>query len=159
VRKIQILLYIVILAANCQVINAQNKAIDPTGTYILDNKPIIIEKETYGYAGLIQVKTLTGNKILMTFSINKGAPGYNSGSFIDTLIYLNNKAVYTIPEVDKSCQVSFTFTENGVTVKEKTADYNSGCGFGHAVVADGFFKKVSSVKPILRNPGTGEELK
>lgn len=150
---------LLLFAATASALLAQQKVVDPTGTYILDNKPIIIEKETYGYAGLIQVNTLAEHKIIMTFSINKGAPSYNSGTFTDTLDYVNNQAVYTIPEVDKSCQISFTFTEKGVTVKEKAADLNSACGFGHAVVADGFFKKVSSTKPVLHNPGTGEELK
>jgi hypothetical protein len=138
---------------------AQTKGIDPTGTYILDNKAIVIEKDTYGYAGLIQVRTLPENKILMTFTINKGAPTYHSGSFVDTLNFLNNQAVFTRPEVDASCQITFMFTESGVTVKEKAKDLNAACGFGHAVVADGYFKKVSSVVPVLRNPGTGEILK
>jgi hypothetical protein len=158
-KKILLLISVMIFSASIRAVTPYKLAVDPTGTYILDNKPIIIEKETYGYAGLIQVKSLPGNKILMTFTINKGAPSYNSGSFIDTLNYLNDQAVYTIPEADKSCRITFSFTDKGVTVKEKTDNPNSGCGFGHAVVADGFFKKVSSVVPELRNPGTGEILK
>jgi hypothetical protein len=137
----------------------QNKNIDPTGTYLLDNQAIVIERETYGYAGVILINTLPGNKILMTFRINKGAPGYAGGSFVDTLDYNNNKAVYTNHAIDASCQITFSFSENGVNVKEKTANPNAGCGFGKGVVADGFYKKVSSVKPILRNPVTGDELK
>jgi hypothetical protein len=157
VKKLFTTLYILAVAASA--LYAQPKAIDPTGIYMLDNKPIIIEKETYGYAGLIQVNKLPGNKILMTFTINKGAPSYNSGSFADTLNYLNDQAVYTNAGADTSCHITFKFTDSGVTVKEKTADLNSGCGFGHAVVADGFFKKVSSFVPELRNPKTGEKLK
>jgi hypothetical protein len=158
-KRSLVLFSTIILASLSFAMIPQNKTIDPTGTYILDVKPIIIERETYGYAGLIQVNLLPGNKILMTFSINKGAPGYASGSFVDTLNYLNNHAIYKNPAADASCEISFAFTNDGVTVKEKSANLNSGCGFGHAVVADGFYKKVSSVKPILRNPGTGEELK
>ncbi|MEI6853620.1 MAG: hypothetical protein WCL06_12285 [Bacteroidota bacterium] len=158
-RIILKLFFLFISAFLGQFALGQNKGVNPTGTYILDNKAIVIEKETYGYAGLIQVKTLSENKILMTFTINKGAPSYNSGSFVDTLSYLNNQAIFTIPESDASCQITFMFTESGVTVKEKAKDLNTACGFGHAVVADGFFKKVSSLVPVLRNPGTGEILK
>lgn len=50
-------------------------------------------------------------------------------------------------EIDSTCRIQFTFTSKGVTVIEQTADFNFGCGFGHAVVADGFFKKVSGEQP------------
>jgi hypothetical protein len=158
-KKSLLLLFIALSAFISFAMLPQNKTIDPTGTYILDNQAIIIEREPYGYAGLIQIITLPDNKILMSFVINKGAPTYISGIFTDTLNYINNQAIYTNPAVDTSCYISFVFAENGVTVKEKTANLNSGCGFGKGVVADGFFKKVSSVKPVLKDPRTGEELK
>jgi hypothetical protein len=132
--------------------------IDPTGTYQLDNKTKRKNGEIYGYFGKIQVKKITVNKIVMTFEVNKGAPSYNSGSFVDTLSYYNNMATYKTPEVDSTCKVTFVFSKNGVTVTEETANYNFGCGFGHAVIADGFYKKVSSKVPILVEPLTGEKL-
>jgi hypothetical protein len=158
-KKSLLVLYIALSAFISFAVLPQNKTIDPTGTYILDNQAIIIEREPYGYAGLIQVITLPDNKILMTFVINKGAPTYSSGKFADTLNYLNNQAVYTNPALDASCRITFSFSENGVTVKEKTTNLNSGCGFGKGVVAEGFYKKVSSVKPVLLDPQTGKELK
>ncbi|WP_304344190.1 hypothetical protein [Chryseobacterium koreense] len=94
----------------------------------------------------------------MTFEVNKGAPSYNSGSFVDTLIYKENKAIYTDVESDSTCRITFDFDKKGITVKEITADYNSGCGFGHAVVADGFYKRISNKTPILTEPLTGEKL-
>ena len=93
----------------------------------------------------------------MTFGVNKGAPSYNSGSFIDTLIYKNNMAIYTDPVIDSSCKITFTFNKSGVLVKEEANDFNSGCGFGHAVVADGFYKIISRKVPILREPLTGDK--
>ncbi len=94
----------------------------------------------------------------MTFEVNKGAPSYNSGSFVDTLIYKNNKAIYTASEFDTTCKITFDFDKNGVSVKEETSDYNSGCGFGHGVVADGFYKRMSGKTPILTEPLTGEKI-
>jgi hypothetical protein len=132
--------------------------IDPTGTYQLDNKTKKKNGEIYGYSGQIQVKKIGFDKLVMTFEVNKGAPSYNSGSFVDTLDYKDNKAIYTDPESDSTCKITFYFEKKGVTVKEETADYNAGCGFGHAVVADGFYKRTSNKTPVLTEPLTGERL-
>ena len=136
----------------------QDNFIDPTGTYELDSQTTEKDGDIYGYFGKIQVKTLSADKILMTFMINKGAPSYNSGSFVDTLDYKDNLVIYTAPELDSSCKITFEFNDRGVTVKEETDDVNFGCGFGHAVVADGYYKKISSAVPELRDPMTEEKL-
>jgi hypothetical protein len=158
-RKLIVVLIVLVTLANALAAGIHTIMVDPTGTYILDSKTYMDKGETYGYMGVIQVKPLTTDRIVMTFYINKGAPSYNSGSFVDTLNYDDNKSVYKIPKEDASCRITFTFTEAGVTVKESTADINSGCGFGHAVVANGFFKKVNPVIPLLVDPGTDNELK
>lgn len=132
--------------------------IDPTGSYKLDHKVKISNGQVYGYSGKIQVKKINSGKIVMTFEVNKGAPSYNSGSFIDTLIYKDNKAIYTNPEFDPTCKITFDFDKIGIIVREETSDFNSGCGFGHAVVADGFYKRISNKVPILMEPLTGQNL-
>jgi hypothetical protein len=124
----------------------------------LDSQTTEKNGDIYGYFGKIQVKALSADQIIMTFMINKGAPSYNSGSFVDTLDYKNNLVIYTAPEMDSSCKITFEFNDRGVTVKEETEDFNFGCGFGHAVVADGYYKKVSSDEPELRDPMTDEKL-
>lgn len=134
------------------------KNVDPTGTYILGSENQKNDEESYGYYGKVQVKKLSANRILMTFGVNKGAPSYNSGSFIDTLYYRDNKAIYTDPSSDSTCKITFIFSSAGITVKEETADFNFGCGFGHGVVADGFYKKISSKIPLLENYETGERI-
>lgn len=144
-----------LLLTGCSV---HHNYIDPTGTYELDSKAIERDGDIYGYFGKIQIKSLSKDQIIMTFMINKGAPSYNSGSFVDTLDYKGNQAVYTDPEVDPSCKISFGFNDKGVTVNEETNDFNFGCGFGHAVVAKGFYKKLSSDEPELRDPMTDEQL-
>lgn len=122
--------------------------LNPTGTYNYRGKKKVLDGTVFGpYEGIIQVQQIARNKILMTFFICKGAPSFNSGSFVDTLQLVNNTAIYTDPESDSSCSITFSFDKKGVTVKEKTADYNAGCGFGHAVVANGRFKKISSKPP------------
>ena len=136
----------------------QNTYIDPTGTYDLDSKTKKKGGDIYGYFGEIQVKKLAKDRIVMTFEVNKGAPSYNSGSFVDTLIYKNNRVIHTDAESDTSCKITFDFDKKGVLVKEETEDFNSGCGFGHAVVADGFYKKTSGKVPVLTQPLTGEKL-
>jgi hypothetical protein len=133
--------------------------INPTGTYILETDTITKDGERFGYTGRIQVKLLKSNKIAMSFGVMKGAPSYNSGSFVDTLSYITNKAIYTVPsDIDPSCKITFTFSEKDVKIVEETDDYNSGCGFGHAVVADGVFNKKSSDIPELRHYITDEKI-
>jgi hypothetical protein len=154
-RQIVLLIASIIIFTGFAV---QTKYIDPTGTYKLDRNTEIKNGETYGYSGQIKVKKISLEKIAMTFEFNKGAPSYNSGSFVDTLIYIDNRAVYIIPEADTTCKITFVFDKKRVIVKEETADYNSGCGFGHAVVADGHYKKTSNKIPILSEPLTGEKL-
>lgn len=133
--------------------------INPTGTYKLDSKTEKIDGEVYGYTGNIQVKMIKNDLIVMTFEVNKGAPSYNMGAFVDTLSYKNNIAIYTAPEdIDSTCNISFKFDNKGVTVVEKTENYNTGCGFGYAVVADGFYKRTSSKVPKLIEPLTGDPI-
>ena len=132
------------------------KSINPTGTYELGNFNSDSEIEPTEYFGLIQVKRFTKNKIIMTFMVNKGAPSFNFGSFVDTLNYESSIAIYNNVEFDTSCEITFDFSTKGVSVKEKTDNYDSGCGFGHAVVADGFYKKISFDEPILKDPLTDE---
>jgi hypothetical protein len=117
--------------------------INPSGYYSLDTKITVKDGDTYGYFGNIKVKLVDSNRIFMEFYVCKGAPSYNSGSFEDTLTYKNGIAVRTTSD-DASCVITFNFnTTGGVTVEEKTKDINGGCGFGHAVVANGFYRRIT----------------
>lgn len=136
--------------------NSLSTYINPTGTYKLDSRNYKKNAETYGYTGTMQVKRITQNKIAITFGVNKGAPSYNSGAIIDTLDYLNNKAVYFDPSVDSTCRITFKFETHGVSVVQESGNINNACGFGHGVTANGYFKKISSLSPVLKNPQTDE---
>ena len=123
--------------------------VNPTGSYKLDGKIRIKDGDTFGCFGDIDVKLIDSSKIAISFFICKGAPSYNLGSFLDTLAYQQNVAIYTTPEYDSTCRVIFSFREKGVTVEQFQADLNFGCGFGHGVFADGYYKKVSSKIPVI----------
>jgi hypothetical protein len=145
-------LILFVLLATHFLTNGQRKTtrlINPTGSYKLDGKTTIKHGDKYGYFGELKVKLLNNSKIAISFFICKGAPSYNTGAFIDTLKYQHNKAIYKTPEYDTTCQISFTFTEKGASVEQHQADINFGCGFGHAVFANGFYKKSSTKVPII----------
>jgi hypothetical protein len=123
--------------------------INPTGLYNFDGHTYKKNGDTYGYFGTIKVVRLDSAKILMSFYVCKGAPSYNSGSFVDTLNYLNNEAIYEgdTTMAETTCKLTFHFTSKGISA-ELSSDYsNSACGFGHAVDAQGFYKRVKGKIP------------
>ncbi len=130
--------------------SADKYKVNPTGLYSLDNKTIKKNDDTYGYFGDIAVKAISKNKVVVRLYVCKGAPSYNSGTLADTLEIKNNKAMYRNTEFDSSCKIIFSFFRQGIKVEEFTNNYNSGCGFGHAVVANGFFKKKSTKIPTAK---------
>ncbi len=130
---------------------------DPTGTYDLIADTTMSEGERFGYAGQIRVILMAPTQVAIGFGIDKGAPSYNSGGFVDTLDYLNHIAVYKCPEFDSTCAITLTFTKDGIQSSEQTDDFNSGCGFGHAVVANGYFRKTSSTRPVQLDPNEPDE--
>lgn len=132
--------------------------VDPTGTYYMDNtKTDSSTGEVYGYSGSIDVIRYKDEWIIMCFFVCKGAPSYNMGEFYDTIPYKTNTALYTTA-FDTSCRITFLFSQKGVKVTEETANFNCGCAFGHAVIADGFYIKSTCCRPEVRMAGTGERL-
>lgn len=130
-----------------------------SGTYELVSKTVKKGDDVYGYAGEIQVKELPNNRIVLSFFITKGAPSYNLGSFVDTLDYSKNTAVYKLQQDSVRCEISFLFNDKGIQVKQESNDDYYGCGFGDGVVAHGSFKRVSNEVPIIKDLATGEEIK
>lgn len=153
---LNVLLLTAVVACSKATIH-QTSYIDPTGTYELESETRQEGDKIYGYTGRIQVKALKTNKVVMTFGINKGAPSYNSGSFVDTLGYRNNRSIYQPDSaIDSGCTITFDFTNGQVVVKEEAG---TACGFGYGVVADGVFTKTASGEPVLKHPTTGEEVR
>jgi hypothetical protein len=130
-------------------IDKTTRFINPTGSYVLDSKTTTKDGEIYGPFGEIDIKLLDSSRIAISFFVCKGAPNYNMGTFIDTLIYRNNVALRTTPEDDTTCRIKFTFTRKVIIAEQTQANLNFGCGFGHAVFADGSYKKISGKIPII----------
>jgi hypothetical protein len=122
--------------------------INPTGTYIL--KGAIDKNRIMGHSGELRAKLLDSDKVAMSFYINKGYPGYESGSFLDTLAYVDNLARY-IPTGDSGCTIIFSFTRWMVEIRQTFNDPQSACGFGDGVMVSAFFKKSSDERPIIQD--------
>ena len=140
------------LSVHCLALFGQKNNFSPTGTYVLQSKTYKKNGDTYGYFGAIQVKAITQHKVAMTFYICKGAPSYNSGSFVDTLDYSQRTVVYKNDHCTST--TTFVFTTKGVDAKESEG---SNC-WGGGVYANGHFRKKSSKVPALTHPLTGEKL-
>ncbi len=140
------------LVLSCTSAFGQNNYVNPRGTFQYVGKIIIKNEDAYGYSGTIQVKTISKNKIVMTFYICKGAMSYNSGSFIDTLVYKNNIAIHK----EEDCITTFAFTTRGINVKEASSGGNC---WGGGVIAHGHFRRESSKQPVLVDPLSGKKLK
>ena len=125
-----------------------NKFIDPTGIYRYAGKTIKKNGETYGYFGNAKVLLLDTTSVIVNFFICKGAPSYNSGSFVDTLHYEKNQVVYNGDGLtDSTCKLEIKFARDKFFVQLFSQNINWACGFGHGVDAYGNFKKVTSKKP------------
>jgi hypothetical protein len=130
----------------------QNNYVNPTGSYTLKGKKL--KNGERANHGEVHVKLIDNNRLAISFYYNKGYPSYNSGSFVDTLDYVDNKAVYTYdePEIPISdCRLTFTFHKQKVTINHEAEDYNYSCGFGMGVVASGIMLKTSAKVPEIKD--------
>jgi hypothetical protein len=142
-RKYLIIVVSVICCISAKAQSA-NASINPAGYYSLNSKTTSKDGDTYGYFGTLKIKQVDSVRIFVDLYVCKGAPGYNSGTLQDTLLCKNGIAVHTTTE-DNTCVITFNFnTAGGVEVDEKTKDTVSGCGFGHGVMANGFYKRIVS---------------
>ncbi|MDB5012477.1 MAG: hypothetical protein JWQ25_679 [Daejeonella sp.] len=126
-------------------------ALLPTGFYKLENKPAEKGGDTSRYEGSILVKQITKSKVAITFIVKNRTNGDRSRSFMDTLDYKDDMATYRNNDSEQSCRITMRFSPKGVRVIEQTGNSSSGCGYGHEMVTDGFFKKVSSEVPVLNS--------
>ncbi len=122
--------------------------IDPTGTYTLKGT----KKNTriLGHSGELRVKLLAPKKVAMCFYINKGYPGYESGSFLDTLAYEDNLVKF-IPNSDGDCSIIFCFSDYAAEIRQVYTNPQSGCGFGEGILVSAFFEKSSEERPIIQD--------
>jgi hypothetical protein len=122
--------------------------IDPTGTYILTGT--VKKNRITGHSGELRARLLDRHTVAVCFYINKGYPGYESGSFTDTLAYEDNSISYR-PSYDTSCSVLFSFQPMMVEMLQIYTDPHSGCGFGPGIMIPATFQKSSGDIPIIQD--------
>lgn len=122
--------------------------INPTGTYTLTG--IVRNNRVIGHSGELRVRLLSPDKVAVCFYMNKGYPGYESGAFMDTLAYEENRVFYT-PASDTGCSVLFCFLPRTVEIIKIYSDIHSGCGFGQGVLAASILDKTSSELPVIQD--------
>jgi hypothetical protein len=121
--------------------------INPTGTYILKGE--VKDNKVISHSGEIRVKLLRPEQLALCFYIDKGYPGYESGSFWDTLDYEDNQAVFRA--TDTGCILRFNFKRNGVELVHIFSQAGSDCGFSPGVLTGAFFTKASSGIPVIQD--------
>jgi len=121
--------------------------INPTGTYTLKGE--VQNNKVVTHSGEIRVKLLGPELLTLCFFIDKGYPGYESGSLLDTLRYEDNAAVYV--SRDSGCMLRFYFKVNGVELVHIFAQNKSDCGFPAGVLTGAFFRKTSSGVPVIQD--------
>ena len=97
--------------------------------------------------GTIFIYPETDSTILFYINLNRGAPSYNSGSLYGRVKINKGKGTFyaKFDFIDNGCKWTFQFAKDYLTIM--TVDGKYGCGFGHAVYADGDFKRVSRKTP------------
>jgi hypothetical protein len=131
-------------------ISFQRKAgfVNPTGTYIL--KGLVEKNVITSHHGEIRAKLLQKDKLVLCFYLNKGYPGFESASFIDTLTYHDNQARY-IPPGDTTCNIVYLFTGVSANVTLIYSNPQCTCGFAKGVIAPAVFEKYSAEIPIIQD--------
>jgi hypothetical protein len=140
-KLIPLLLLLLISTVSISQVKTGSTKIDPTGTYAL-----VTHDTDKNYGGDIYVKLIQKSKIAIALYIGMGGIAENNGTLNNTLQFKNNHAIFKT-KWDSTCTIIFKFTSKGIWVIQKAADPNFECGFGHAVYADGYYRKVSSKRP------------
>jgi hypothetical protein len=108
---------------------------NPTGTYEYDNGD--------DGDGIVKVKKISSDKIMVSIFVIGGPPSHNMGEFIKELKIKNGVASYKSGD----CGMKFTFNSKAVKVVQSGFD----CGFGNGVSANGYYLKTSSKTPEMKD--------
>jgi hypothetical protein len=125
----------------------RDKFIDPTGTYILKGETK--RGRIVSHSGEVRIKLLDEHKVGICFFISKGYPGYETGSFVDSLEYDNNRILYK-PE-GSGCTVAFWVDEMSLSTEQYFTDPRSACGFPAGVMVSASFEKKSADVPVIQD--------
>ena len=133
--------------ASAQKSRASVSSAEVTGTFSMP-----FSGKFKGSANEIKILALGGGKLrvamdLMYPYIVKGEMSANIGELDDTFQITGDTAVYDKNEFGP-CKITIKFVTPG-TIKVSQDGVDSACGFGHNVMADGTYKKVSTKKPTF----------
>jgi hypothetical protein len=122
--------------------------VNPTGTYLLKGE--VKNNKIFGHSAEMRVRLLDTITVAICLYLNKGYPGYESGNFLDTLHYEDNRVSYH-PVGDSSCSIYFAFDEKTVEIFEVLTDPHSGCGFLPGVLVPAILEKTTSDNPVIQD--------
>ena|ERR1700733_13844572 len=122
--------------------------VDPTGTYILTGN--VRNNRVTGHSGELRVRLLNQHSAAVCFYINKGYPDYESGAFVDTLSYEENRFMWT-SAADTTCSLLFDFQPAAVEIIRIVSDPNCTCGFAPDVLIPATFYRSSRDVPVIQD--------
>lgn len=140
--------FLSLIVATGRLSPGNQEYVNPTGTYLLKGE--VRNSQIVGHYGELRVRLIDSTTLALTFYLNKGYPGYESGAFLDTLRYGDNRAVFK-PRADSSCAFYFSFDPHSVEVDKWSTSPNSGCGFGSGVIVPAILEKISSEIPVIQD--------
>ena len=143
----KLVLFLSLLLPGLHSTDISQTFINPTGTYTLKGE--VRDNKVISHSGEIRVKLLQPQLLTLCFFIDKGYPGYESGSLLDTLRYSDNGAVYV--SRDSGCMLRFDFKPNGVELMHIFSQDKGDCGFAPGVLTGAFFRKTSSGVPVIQD--------
>ena len=103
----------------------------------------------------LQIHYSTKGSLLFYLSIDRGAPGYNSGTIYGQLTLNKKTGNYEyLPVEEGDCKLEFIRTGNKITINTLSGD----CGFGGGVIADGTYPLTDTKNPAFCTTRTGKKV-
>ncbi|MFT7033674.1 MAG: hypothetical protein ACJA2S_002182 [Cyclobacteriaceae bacterium] len=104
-----------------------------------------------GGNGWITAYPESDSTALLYIELTRGAPSYNSGSIYTRINLTSSEIILRRVDIDLKCEIGLLIKKDLVVLNT----LNNDCGFGHGVVSDGTFKKISSKTPQYFTNGEG----
>jgi len=124
---------------------AQN-GLDPSGSYVWETRGFDLDSATFiGPGGGITIERLEDGRHAVDLSVCRGWPSYNLGELQDTVVFAGDSAILRTP-FDSVCAITVRCSGERLVVTQRP-DEDMACGFGHAVFADGTYRRVVEGHP------------
>lgn len=103
----------------------------------------------------LQIHYSTKGSLLFYLSIDRGAPGYNSGAIYGQLTLNKKTGNYEyLPVEEGDCKLEFIHAGNKIIIRTLSGD----CGFGGGVIADGTYPLIDTKNPLFCITRTGKKV-